>query len=551
MIHLAIDTGTMRRHLFGGWALLTFVAARAREGRLQIYIPWVTHQEILTGIRDHVEDLTARKTLDTGLAEIAKGQADTSPLSALQLAAQQARERIYVDTKNKYEAWIASAQAEIVPLTIKQAKAAWDGYFAGTAPFRSPKSRRDLPDAFAFHALLELAARIGPVHFIVEDTPFRDACSRCSQIVCHKDVYSFCSSQGMAIDVKAETRLQKRELPLAELERNARSTLQDKVPGLTLRIPASAAAKVERLKIEAVRSVESFSFDANSVIHVEEDEYLVAFSARAVLQCDISDQRTIMSKSDTDETRAANYIAELRGHMLVRATAKAPKRQLSSDIDSVEVVSARLATNQETLIVVRPPEFVTDPWFEPYVEAITAPRRSGLVIVAGSKPLARRRLAEHLLRIKQRRDPDLGALYLMSYPPEFSNTLLHVKSSWGPFAETDLFQKATKTSARALALSVEEHAWLPYALEFICDEVGFVIATMKAATSVSAVVRELHSEGKDIALDRLLGVAIIKAADDSRIEFRAATSGEWGDGSWWGILEHDEYVGRFRSRSPL
>src|SRR2546429_1428690 len=145
MIHLAIDTNTMRRHLFGGWAFLTFLAARAREGLLQIFIPWVTNQEVLTGIRDHVEDLTARKKLETGLAEIAKGQADESPLSALQLTAQQTRERIYADTKNKYEAWISSAQAEILPLTTEQANGAWKAYFAGAPPFRHPKSRPPFP----------------------------------------------------------------------------------------------------------------------------------------------------------------------------------------------------------------------------------------------------------------------------------------------------------------------------------------------------------------------------------------------------------------------
>src|SRR5437764_11357445 len=163
----------MRRHLFGGWALLTFLAARAREGTLQIFVPWITNQEVLTGIRDQVEDLTARKKLETGLAEIAKGQADDSPLSALQLAAQQTRERIYLDTRNKYEAWISSAQAEILPMTTEQANGAWKAYFAGAPPFRHPKSRTDLPDAFAFQALVELAGKIGPVHFIVEDTPSR------------------------------------------------------------------------------------------------------------------------------------------------------------------------------------------------------------------------------------------------------------------------------------------------------------------------------------------------------------------------------------------
>jgi PIN domain len=546
VIHLAIDTGTMRRHLFGGWAFLTFLAARAREGRLQIYVPWITHQEILTGIRDHVEDLTARKKLETGLAEIAKGQADESPLSALQLAAQQTRERVHVDTKNKYEAWIAAAQAEILPLTVQQADGAWDAYFAGKPPFRQPKSRTDLPDAFAFQALLELAARIGSVHFIVEDTPFRDACSRCSQVVCHKDIYGFCSSQGIAIDVSAETRLQKRQLPFEQLEMNARATLRGKLPGLTLRVPA-AEVTVDRLKVESVRSVESLSLDRNSVIHIEQYEYLVAFNATAVLQCDISEQRTIVSELDSGETRAANYTAELHGHMLVRAAPDGPKEQLSSDIDSVEVTSVTLAANQDVVRVIRPPKFVTDRWFERYVEAITAPNRSGLVIVAGSKQVTRKRVAEHLLRLRQRRDPELGALYLISYPPEFSNTLFYVKSSWGPFGKNDLFEKAVKTSAKAIAMAVEEYEWLAPALGFVIHEDGFVVATMKRTTSVSAVVRELYSHGRDAALEHLRGVVAVTAADDERIKLRAATGGEWGDGSWWGILEHDEFVSRHRA----
>jgi hypothetical protein len=532
----------MRRHLFGGWAFLTFLAARGREGKLQIYAPWITHQEILTGIRDHVEELTARGKLDTGLAEIAKGYADEASLETLQATMRAARERIYSDTKKRYEAWLASAQAEILPLTVEQATKAWEAYFAGGRPFRHAKSRSDLPDGFAFQALMAIAEKVGEVHFIVEDKPFRDACSLSSGIVCHKDIYGFCSSQGLAIDVSAEAQLQKRQLPFSTLTPHARAMLQKKLPGLKMRPPADSPAVTERLDVEAVRNVGEFVLDPNSVIHVAEDEYLVGFSCSSILQCAHSD-------SGNDQARRANYTIELRGHLLVRAAPDATADELSSDLDSVEVTSLRLAENQDLIKIVRPPVFVTDTWFERYVETITAPERSGLVIVAGSNQPTRKRVAEHLLRVKQRRDPDLGALYLMSYPPEFSNTLIYVESAWGPFAENDLFEKATKTSAKAIALSVEGHPWLAFALEFVTRESGFVVATMKGATSVSAVVRELHSQGKDVALDRLVGVVIVTAANDGRIKFRAATGGEWGDGSWWGILEYDKYVAGYRTRS--
>jgi hypothetical protein len=543
VIHLAIDTNTMRRHLFGGWPLMTFLAARAREGRLQVHVPFITHKEILTGIRDHVEDLTAREKLHTGLAEIAKGEADERPISELLLLAQQTRGSLYTSTIRRYEAWIASAQAEIIHLTLRQATAAWEAYFAGNAPFRRAKSRTDLPDAFVLQALVEASLSLGTIHFIVEDKPFREACAAYPTIVCHRDIYGFCLSQQLALDVAREKQLQKRQLPIAQIERSAGGTLKKKLPGLVLRVPADSEAESEKLKIEAVRSVQSCCFDPNSVIHLVEDDYLLAFTATTVLQCELTGAQSFASDSTADRRRAANYLAKLCGHMLAHAPADASPDQLSMDIDAVNVTSATLADDQDLITIVRPPEFVTDRWFERYLEAITAPGRIGIVIVAGSKQIYRKRVAEHLLRVKQRRDPDLGALHLISYPPEFSNALLYVKSSWGPFGKNDLFEKAAKTSAKAIAISVEEYDWLAPALGFVIHNGGFVVATMKRTTSVSAIVRELHSHGRDMTLEHLRGVVIVTAADDERIKFRAATGGEWGDGSWWGILEHDKLVG--------
>ena len=345
------------------------------------------------------------------------------------------------------------------------------------------------------------------------------------------------------MDVSTETHLQKRELPFSNLTLNASEMLQKKLPGLTLRLPAESPVTTERLKVEAVHSVDNLLLDANSVIHVTEHEYLVAFSCSAILQGDNPD-------SLTDKARAANYTIEMSGHMLVRAAPGAAEKQLSSDIDSIEATSVALAETQNLITIVRSPEFVTDRWFEQYVEAITAPGRLGLVVVAGSKQQVRKQVAEHLFRLRQRRDPDLGALYLTGFAPEFSNTLLHVASCSSGLGEQNMFEKAATVSAKAIAISLEDEDWISSAVGFVIREGGFVVATMKRATSVSAVVREVHSSEKDIGLEKLLGIAIVMQTDERRIKFRAATGGDWGDGSWWGILQHDEYVARYRPR-PL
>ena len=203
----------------------------------------------------------------------------------------------------------------------------------------------------------------------------------------------FALQQGIAIDVSAETQLQKRQLPFPSLTTNASSTLQKKLAGLTLRVPADSALTVDRLKVEAVRSVESFSLDPNSVIHVAEHEYLVAFNSAAVLQCNTLEP-------GARGANAANYKLELSGHMLVRAAPNIARDQLSSDVDSVEALSVTVAENQNLITIPRSPEFVTDRWFEQYVEAITAPGR--LTSRSTSRP--HRRLGSHTLPIPLRPD---------------------------------------------------------------------------------------------------------------------------------------------------
>src|SRR5206468_3690206 len=128
---------------------------------------------------------------------------------------------------------------------------------------------------------------VGVVQFIVEDKPFREAFARYPQIVCHSDIYTFCSHQRLNLDVSAEKELQKRSLPMQELQASATKMLKNKLPGLTLRLPIEAATDVEKVSIEIVREVRSCAFEANSVIHLQADDYLVAFNAAIVAQCQV------------------------------------------------------------------------------------------------------------------------------------------------------------------------------------------------------------------------------------------------------------------------
>ena len=518
-------------------------------GKIQIHVPWIAHQEVLTGIKDRVDELTAQSDLVKGLAQIAEVANKPEDVQEVVKQVERLRNDTMRDTVSRYEHWLNSAQAEVFPLSLHQSSEAWTAYFAGEAPFSTPKYREDLPDGFILQALLEIAAKHQPIHFIVEDENFRSQCSGYPQLVGHKDIYSFCKNLSVPLDIPSLKERSRLPIPISNLEGIANRAVQKSLLIFKLRFDSSATV-AETLMVELVRAEKSFSLERNSVIPLEAADYVAAFSARYLVQGRMNPSR---GSPLARETQAENFDVTLAGHVLLRFPAAEGEVQTPSnavaELDSIEVTHISRSEDQSIIVLPTKPEFDLDRWHKAELAAVTAPAARGLVVVAGANQVSRRRVAEYLMTEKQRRDRQ-SELYLLGFPAELGATLSVLKAATKDSDEAidELFDKARVSSATAVACSIEDGDWLPEALGCAVAQNAFVVATAKRLSSTAGVVKYLyaHPGGRTLALENLLAVAIITKVEGHRIKFRISQHGEWGDGSWNAILEHEEFVQKYR-----
>lgn len=560
-ISLVIDTSIFRKHLFSGWHLLTFLAARARQGKLDIHVPWIAHQEILTGIEEQVDDRMAKERLGKGLDEFDATSSTPDLTHTLRQQLQTFRETTLHDAQRRYQEWLRSAQAEVMPLTLIQSQNAWDSYFAGAVPFRTRKSRIDLPDGHILQALLALKKKSREeIHFITEDREFRDRCAQdCGdKIVCHPDIFNFCRNLQVPLDIAdLKEKRRPRGVEPDSLHSAACRALQKELPRLAMRLPPDCVTpnRADRLQVQRVHEILSLHLDPNSLMHLEGSDYLSAFTASLRIQ---SSTPSVALASDSGSAspahlKATNYDVDLSGHLLLRTGATDATPNTTAEIDAADVINLRLSADQNTRPVVAVPDFALSRYYgNRGFRAVTDPRTTGLVVVTGRNRLARRRLAEHLIGEKQQREPE--SLYLLGYRKEFRPELRMASPPTGRNEHTaeTLIEDAWRLDAAGITLSAEEDWWLPEILDYVSHH-KFAIVTMKGADSLSAAIRSiyLHPQGKDRVLYHLLAIAVVMECRGERISYRIAQGGDWGEGRWIDSIEHDRLVGLIPPRTDF
>src|SRR6266540_5743489 len=80
---LVIDSSSIRNHLFKGWPVLNRVAVIARTGKINLCIPWIVDQEVLSGIEKHVDELTVQETFLKSVRVIAQMSSEAETIRVL------------------------------------------------------------------------------------------------------------------------------------------------------------------------------------------------------------------------------------------------------------------------------------------------------------------------------------------------------------------------------------------------------------------------------------------------------------------------------------
>jgi hypothetical protein len=98
---------------------------------------------------------------------------------------------ILAEVEADFPTWVESIGGKRLLLTEHDALAAMEAYFFGKSPLTQPKDRKDIPDAFIFQSILQLATQAAPLSVIAEDGKVFNASEALDGVKAYKSLGAF------------------------------------------------------------------------------------------------------------------------------------------------------------------------------------------------------------------------------------------------------------------------------------------------------------------------------------------------------------------------
>lgn len=177
MIHLVADTNIFRQDAKRKSAAFQKLAKLCTAGQVTLHMPYVIRAEfetyLLSEYSDPLKNAIARvKTASKAWGSHFQSE-PSSVLKQLDTAASNAEAWI----KGEFRAWCDRLNVSHSDIADHHGRNVMDAYFHGSSSFSSKKERKDIPDAFVFEALRDIANAVGELHFVSQDVHFRKVVS--------------------------------------------------------------------------------------------------------------------------------------------------------------------------------------------------------------------------------------------------------------------------------------------------------------------------------------------------------------------------------------
>ena len=146
----------------------------AKLGLLKIHFPWIVYKEstsqnfieVENGIRKAIKEVSSLNRKGIDIDEFRKLQEITKELEILKLDVKKSVE-------THWKRFITDSKAILHEIDEHHGKKVMTSYFRGSKPFPIPKSRKDIPDAFIYEAILTINKKYGKVYFVCDDKNLR------------------------------------------------------------------------------------------------------------------------------------------------------------------------------------------------------------------------------------------------------------------------------------------------------------------------------------------------------------------------------------------
>jgi len=192
MIHLVLDTSIYRKSPRLDSREFSVLSEMINAGHVILHVPHVVERECTSEL-----ELGQREKLNEAMVRLTKAVA-FEPLGPKSKQLSEFLQKLRKDTDSlvseraaAFSYWLDKHKAMRHPIKLDQTQRALEAYFSGTPPLKQPKSRKDIPDAFIFHQILDLKkCHQSELHVVVEDGALRSACEN-AHICCWSTLLEF------------------------------------------------------------------------------------------------------------------------------------------------------------------------------------------------------------------------------------------------------------------------------------------------------------------------------------------------------------------------
>jgi predicted nucleic acid-binding protein len=157
----------------------------AQKGLIEVHVPAIVEQELAT----HLAALFPANMIKRALS-IAMRWAPEAEIQPVQQCLEQTHALLRSSDRliaRGVAEWLEQLGAVRSPVSAVDTSEVFRRYFQGAPPFKAPKSREDLPDAFILAAIEALAADGGePVHVLTADARLSEACAKLQNVQVHR-----------------------------------------------------------------------------------------------------------------------------------------------------------------------------------------------------------------------------------------------------------------------------------------------------------------------------------------------------------------------------
>lgn len=203
-IRVLLDTNALYDNKWRASEGMRTFARLCKSGHVQCIVPHVVEQEIISQAVTHQSSgLAALHASFKKLKKYNLPPADYAALSQA-LAALKVNEGVVLQSPAaEFQAWCEDIQAVRADLRAEHARNILNGYFSGTAPFKSVKSRKDFPDAFIYEVVKDYCGEA--LYVICDDAALRKACAKLKNVTALQNIDHFIALSNVKALIVAES----------------------------------------------------------------------------------------------------------------------------------------------------------------------------------------------------------------------------------------------------------------------------------------------------------------------------------------------------------